>query len=187
MRLIDSNIIIYSVQDEYAHLRSIIKSPGSFTCQISYIEVLGYHKITDEEKHYFKSVFVIMPILPLTEEIMLKATDIRQQRKYSLGDSVIAATALIHGLELYPRNTDDFKHIKGLNLNNPCDFQAHPVTHSPPLQVTHSPPPQVSSSPSLPYSTLHTLLSRHHIASPKAETRCHTPHQAAIMAMPPRP
>lgn len=119
MRLIDSNIIIYSAQEEYAYLRSIIKSPGSYACQISYIEVLGYHKLTRAEKQYFQSVFSILPILSLTEEAMIKATQIRQQGKYSLGDSIIAATALIHGFELYTRNVEDFKNIDGLILHNP--------------------------------------------------------------------
>ena len=49
MRLIDSNIIIYSAEDEYAYLRGIIKSSGSYTCRISYIEVLGYHNLAEPE------------------------------------------------------------------------------------------------------------------------------------------
>jgi predicted nucleic acid-binding protein len=37
----------------------------------------------------------------------------------SLGDALIAATALEQGLPLVTRNTDDFKWIAGLQLVNP--------------------------------------------------------------------
>jgi predicted nucleic acid-binding protein len=39
----------------------------------------------------------------------------------SLGDSLIAATALVHNLILVTRNTDDFNWIANLSLLNPFD------------------------------------------------------------------
>ena len=39
----------------------------------------------------------------------------------ALGDAIIAATALVHGLKLVTRNVDDFEHITGLELLNPFD------------------------------------------------------------------
>jgi predicted nucleic acid-binding protein len=41
--------------------------------------------------------------------------------KFSLGDALIAATALEHDLELATRNADDFKHVSGLKWSNPFD------------------------------------------------------------------
>jgi toxin FitB len=41
-----------------------------------------------------------------------------------LGDAIIAATALEHGVPLVTRNVDDFKHIPGLQVINP--FAAQP-------------------------------------------------------------
>ncbi len=121
MRLIDSNIIIYSAHDEYSYLRNLFKSSESYTSSIVYIEVLGYRKITEKEKEYYNSIFEVLPILPLTTEIMKKATALRQQRKYSLGDSIIAATALVHELELYTCDVDDFKHVDGVKVTNPIN------------------------------------------------------------------
>jgi hypothetical protein len=46
---------------------------------------------------------------------------LRQQHKMSLGDSLIAATALIHDLILATRNIDDFNWINDLKLVNPID------------------------------------------------------------------
>ena len=37
----------------------------------------------------------------------------------SIGDSIIAATALINDRTLFTRNTKDFKHIDGLKVKNP--------------------------------------------------------------------
>jgi predicted nucleic acid-binding protein len=47
------------------------------------------------------------------------AVQLRQQRKISLGDALIAGTAIVHGRTLVTRNTDDFAWIDGLALLNP--------------------------------------------------------------------
>ena len=39
-------------------------------------------------------------MFPISDEIIQKASALRQQKKISLGDALIAATALIHGLTL---------------------------------------------------------------------------------------
>jgi predicted nucleic acid-binding protein len=36
-----------------------------------------------------------------------------------LGDAIIAATAVAHGIPLVTRNEDDFNHIADLDLRNP--------------------------------------------------------------------
>ncbi len=37
----------------------------------------------------------------------------------TLGDAIIAATALVRGYELWTANTEDFSHVEGLRLKNP--------------------------------------------------------------------
>jgi toxin FitB len=41
----------------------------------------------------------------------------------SLGDALVAGTALVHGLTLVTRNVDDFQWIQGLSLLNPFDVE----------------------------------------------------------------
>jgi predicted nucleic acid-binding protein len=51
--------------------------------------------------------------------VIQQAIVLRQLRKMSLADAIIAATALAPDLPLVTRNVDDFKHIAGLKLINP--------------------------------------------------------------------
>lgn len=55
----------------------------------------------------------------MDERVIERAITLRQQKKMSLADAIIAATALAHDLPLVTRNVDDFKHIAGLILINP--------------------------------------------------------------------
>ena len=58
-------------------------------------------------------------VLPVTWAILDEAVHLRQIRRMSLGDALVAATALVHGLPLATRNTGDFDWIDGLTINNP--------------------------------------------------------------------
>jgi predicted nucleic acid-binding protein len=48
-----------------------------------------------------------------------EAIRLRQLRKISLGDSIVAATAIARHLTLATHNTDDFSWISGLALIDP--------------------------------------------------------------------
>lgn len=60
-----------------------------------------------------------MEVLPITDLVARQAVQLRQQRKMTLGDCLIAATALVHGRTLVTRNEADFRWITGLKLHNP--------------------------------------------------------------------
>ena len=121
MRLLDSNIVIYATQQEHEWLRLDILSQPFAVSQITRAEVLGWHRITPEDAADLEEFLAAGTHLSITDEVVNKAIELRQQRKMSLGDSLIAATALLHGLELVTRNTDDYKHIAELRLLNPFD------------------------------------------------------------------
>lgn len=48
-----------------------------------------------------------------------RSVSLRQQKKMSLADAIIAATALEYGVPLVTRNLDDFRPIAELELRNP--------------------------------------------------------------------
>ena len=45
--LLDSNIIIYAAQAENEFLREFIAKNSPYVSALSYLEVLGYHKLSD--------------------------------------------------------------------------------------------------------------------------------------------
>lgn len=97
----------------------MIIAPDTVISIITKIEALGYHKLPADDKDYFETLFESIRILPITDGIIDKAVELRQQKKMSLGDCLIAATALINGFDLYTNNTADFVHISGLTVVNP--------------------------------------------------------------------
>jgi predicted nucleic acid-binding protein len=58
----------------------------------------------------------------VTDGATKKAIALRQRRKMSRADSILAATALENDWELVSRNVDDFEWIAELRLVNPFDF-----------------------------------------------------------------
>lgn len=121
MYLLDSNVLIYAIQPQHSALRAWINQNDVAISDISKVEVLGYHKLSEADKQDFALLFDLMRSLPLSTPIVQTAVQLRQQRKMSLGDALIAATALTAGFTLATRNMADFAWIPGLALFNPVD------------------------------------------------------------------
>lgn len=117
--LIDSNIIIYAAKPEHADLRRFIAEHAPAVSAVSFVEVLGYHRLTETDRQHFEEFFAAATILPLAEAVLLQAIKLRQIRKMSLGDALVAATALIHNRTLVTRNTKDFTWVPGLTVLDP--------------------------------------------------------------------
>lgn len=119
MFLIDSNIIIYSYSNQYEYLRSLFFKESAFVSEITRVEVLGYHKLTNEEESYFQDIFNFLPVISPSLQIFYTSITIKKTYNLKLGDSIIAATALINGLSIYTRNLSDFKKITSLKCTDP--------------------------------------------------------------------
>ena len=117
--LIDSNIVIYAALPERQELRRFIAAHAPSVSVVSFVAVLGYHRLTDQDRRYFEDFFVAAPVLQLSTEILDRATELRQQRSIKLGDALIGATALVYELQLVTANTDDFDWIPDLKIANP--------------------------------------------------------------------
>jgi predicted nucleic acid-binding protein len=117
--LLDSNIIIYTAQPQHAALRQFVAATVPAVSAVSYVEVLGFHRLTVSERTSLQQFFAAARVLPLDQPILDQAVLLRQQRRMSLGDSLVAATALVHGLTLVTRNVDDFRWVSGLKLLDP--------------------------------------------------------------------
>jgi predicted nucleic acid-binding protein len=87
--------------------------------KITQIEVLGFHRLDDKAKQYFISCFQFIRLIDINDDIIDNAIKLRQQRKMSLGDAIIAATALCYNATVLTRNIDDFAVISNLKVINP--------------------------------------------------------------------
>ena len=117
--LLDSNAIIYSIKPESDTLRQLIAEHNPSVSAVSYVEVLGYHQLTASDKEDFVEFFKTARIISVSQPVLEQAVTLRQQRKMSLGDSIIAATALLNDLTLVTANISDFRWIDNIKLKNP--------------------------------------------------------------------
>ena len=86
---------------------------------ISYVETLDYDKISADEKNYLHRFVDTVTVYPVTQKVIHLATQLRQQRKMSLGDAIIGATALEYRQTLVIRNIKNFDWEEGLKVVDP--------------------------------------------------------------------
>jgi toxin FitB len=119
MILLDTNIVIYASLTEYAYLRPLLLDRQNAVSAITHLEVLGFSKLSLADKHYFENTFTLLQTFDVTTSVIEQAIQLRQLRKMTVGDAIIAATALLYNYEIYTRNTEDFASIPQLKIYNP--------------------------------------------------------------------
>src|SRR5258706_4370188 len=119
MMIAGSNLVIYAASGNSPNLLSWFLENKLSVSAVSFVEALGYHKLKPREKTALETIFSELTILYPTPEIFQTAVELRQQRVLSLGDALIAATAIYHDLPLATHNTKDFNSIKPLKLLDP--------------------------------------------------------------------
>jgi predicted nucleic acid-binding protein len=117
--LADSNLIIYAASGNYPDLLDWFLDHEISVSAVSMVETLGYHKLKPHEKAALEEIFTLLNVIYPASEVFQKAIELRQQRVMSLGDALIAATAVYHGLTLATHNTADFAWIGALNVTDP--------------------------------------------------------------------
>ena len=120
MRLVDSNILIFAAKPEHPQLKELLEQDDIAVSDLSRLEVLGFRNLTEEAEEYFNAVFGLVTVLPISQEIINRAIELRQQNNMKAADSIIAATALLYCTELITRDSD-FNNIPDLIINNPID------------------------------------------------------------------
>ncbi len=121
MILLDSNILIYCYQERYGSLRDFLFDADNIPgiSSITILEVLGFLNISKEEEIYYNTALTLSHLFGIDDKVIEIATLLKQKKKMSIGDSLIAATALLFSFTLYTRNTTDFNQIEGLKVINP--------------------------------------------------------------------
>ena len=120
--LVDTNILIYHTARSAIAKNFLAELIAAKTFNISIItkiEFLGWHAQTSEGFESCQRLVGLSNVLLTTDEVADKAIDLRRNRNVKLADAIIAATALVNGLKLATRNTDDFKGLIDLEILNP--------------------------------------------------------------------
>ena len=126
--LLDTNILIYyfnnqpEVQDVFEAIETT--DATAFYYPISWVELLCYPELTEEQAQEMRGFLRIINCVPLTEMVLDSAAQIRKNYRLKLADGIIAACALVAECILVTRNVNDFKRIDGLALLNPFDNRA---------------------------------------------------------------
>jgi len=118
MILLDSNIIIYAAQPAYHKLRNWLTAKVLAVSELSRLEVMGYHLIKEKEEKYFGRFFDEINVFPISTEIIDAAIPIRRPYNMSLGDSIIAATAICYSFSLCTNSQKDFLPVEKLRLTD---------------------------------------------------------------------
>lgn len=119
MILADSNIIIYGSKPDYQLVRDYLMQEEIAVSKITPIEVLGFHALEEKELEKLEQLLASCYQYGINDETIEQAITLRQQKKMTLGDAIIAATALQHEILLVTANEKDFNWIAGLQLYNP--------------------------------------------------------------------
>lgn len=119
MRILDTNILIYASQEQFSYLRPLLLDSDNFISDITKVETLGFHKMKSFEKVFLEDIFRILNSLPVSEEVIQKAIELKQSKKMDLGDALIAATAIVSNFSLLTTNIKDFANIPHLEIENP--------------------------------------------------------------------
>ncbi len=120
--ILDSNIVIYANSSTGGPLREWAAREDRAISEITRLEVLGYHRLDDEQRHLLELYIGECTALPVSFTIIDEAIRLRRLRKTDLGDAIIAATALLYAESLATANTADFHWIPGLTLVNPLEL-----------------------------------------------------------------
>jgi predicted nucleic acid-binding protein len=119
--LLDSNILIEYLNGNdriVSYLDSIAIEGNCIISIISKIELISAPKLTTNE---IKNILLFLENfqeMNLTDEIALKAAEIRRKNKLKLPDAVIAATALVSNATLVSGD-EVFKKLKFIEWVNP--------------------------------------------------------------------
>src|SRR4051812_23931636 len=92
--LLGSNIIIYATTSPGGVVATFMNTISPAASVVSKIEVLGFHGLNPANRLALEAYFSAVTLVAVEDVIVERAIALRQMRNITLGDSIIAATAL---------------------------------------------------------------------------------------------
>ncbi|MEK7560473.1 MAG: type II toxin-antitoxin system VapC family toxin [Patescibacteria group bacterium] len=120
MYTVDTNILIYHANGDKKVVdfltAQFAREAPLFLPAVVLVEFFSFPALTPEAERVFKSLLNYFVIVSLDYSTTLEAATVRKTYRLKLGDSIIAACALMKKIPLITRNVRDFKKVNGLEV-----------------------------------------------------------------------
>lgn len=118
--LIDTNTVIDYLDNKLpSNAANMLDAEDLEISVITRMELLAWPNAEPQQVSILNQFISSVVIWSLDEPVILKGIEVRKNNQIKLPDAIIAATSIVHGLNLITRNINDFKNIKGIKLINP--------------------------------------------------------------------
>ncbi|MDP1722145.1 MAG: type II toxin-antitoxin system VapC family toxin [Candidatus Gottesmanbacteria bacterium] len=118
--ILDTNVVIYYVGGEIKTLGKLVPIMRSYAAvmlpSVVITELWSGKQTPSTEIDAIEAFIATLVVIPLEMQIAKFAGVLRRNHNLSIGDSIVAATALSMGATLLTRNTRDFKKVPNLLL-----------------------------------------------------------------------
>jgi predicted nucleic acid-binding protein len=113
---LDTNAVIYFLKDEERAaqvISDILAEPStsSYISTATEAELFAYSNLADAEISRIEEFFELVTIIPIDSRVARLAGSLKALHDMKLGDSLVAATALLMRSTLLTRNVKNFKKI----------------------------------------------------------------------------
>ncbi len=120
MYTLDTNVVLYYLNKEeevISLISNLVAQNSALTvATVSEVELFAYPNLSETEETNIRNILKTIYSIPLDSRIANQAAILKRTHTMKLGDSIIAATAVLTGSTLLTRNVRDFKKIPGLKL-----------------------------------------------------------------------
>ena len=116
--LLDTNFVINYFKgifsDDAAKFTDSVINDLTYVSVITRMELLSSQSLKPKDEEVIKEFIFDSTVFSLEENIITKTILLRRTNKIKLQDAIIAATAIVHNLQLITHNLKDFKNIPEL-------------------------------------------------------------------------
>ncbi len=119
--LLDTNVLIYHLKNSLTaefteQLALTIVAQQGYISVITRIAMLAWKGHTALSLQQTSGLIAQLPELGINEAVITQTIHVRKVHGLKLPDAVIAATALVHGLQLVTANVVDFQRVERLAM-----------------------------------------------------------------------
>ena len=120
--LLDTNFVINYFKgifsDDAAKFTDSVINDLTYVSVITRMELLSSQSLKPKDEEVIKEFIFDSTVFSLEENIITKTILLRRTNKIKLPDAIIAATAIVHNLQLITHNLKDFKNIPELIVDD---------------------------------------------------------------------